>query len=429
MRNASNERMILGPVGEAAAVRGQGSDPTADVPGWVPRLALALGAIGLLGAATVAVLLFLNRSAIHTLDEAGLDTIVLPIGFSLIGALLASRRPRNPIGWMFLAMAVLVAVQGISYQYAIRGTTGHPLPSVPWVAWMHDWTGWLVFPVGLATFFYLLFPDGHLQSRRWRWVAWLAGLLTAFGVVVWMLQRTIDLSGARPIRNPIGLRVVDPNGSLGLIWLVGLLLVVVAMVGSVVRTHRETGELRLQLRWLSFATVATAIALAVVILLSFTILPSDSLLFPLVILLGYGVALPVTCAIAILKYRLYDIDRIIRRTVAYGLLTAILVAIYAVLVVGIGTALGRTSDPLLIAGSTLLVAAMVRPLRRRIQGFLDRRFARRRYDAAGILATFSARLRDEVDLDDVQGLLRGAVVDTVRPAQVGIWIRGDPSVR
>jgi hypothetical protein len=367
--------------------------------------------------------MFLNRSEIHTLDEANLESVVLPIGFSLIGALLASRRPRNPIGWMFLAMAVLLAVQGISGQYAIRGTHGHPLPLVPWVAWMYDWMGWLVFPVGLATFFYLLFPDGHLQSRRWRWVAGLAGLLAVFGEVVWMLEWTIDISGARPIRNPIGLRAVDPNGPLGMIWLAGLVMVVVAMVGSVVRTRRATGELRLQLRWLSFATVATAGALAAVIVLWFTILGNDTLLFPLVILLGFGVALPVTCAIAILKYRLYDIDRIIRRTALYGLLTAILVAIYAVLVVGIGTALGRTNDPLLIAGSTLLVAAMVRPLRRRIQAFLDRRFARRRYDAVGILATFSARLRDEVDLDDVRGLLRGAVVETVRPAQVGIWIR------
>jgi hypothetical protein len=405
---------------------GSESDSAHDVPGWVPRLALGLGAIGLIGAATVAVLMFLNRSSIHSLDEAGLENAVLPIGFSLIGALLASRRPRNPIGWMFLAMAVLLVVQGISAQYAIRGTHGQPLPAVPWVAWMHDWTGWLVFPVGLATFFYLLFPDGHLQSRRWRWVAGLAGLLLVFGEMVWMLQWTIEISGARPIRNPIGIRAVDPNGPLGLIWIAGLVMVVVAMVGSVVRTRRATGELRLQLRWLSFATVATASALAAVIVLWFTILGNDTLLFPLVTLLGYGVALPVTCGIAILKYRLYEIDRIIRRTAAYALLTAVLVAIYAVLVVGVGTALGSTNDPVLIAGSTLLVAALFRPLQRRIQAFLDRRFARRRYDAAGILATFSARLRDEVQLDDVRGLLQGAVVETVRPSSVGLWLK-DPA--
>jgi hypothetical protein len=134
----------------------------------------------------------------------------------------------------------------------------------------------------------------------------------------------------------------------------------------------------------------------------------------------------VTCGIAILKYRLYEIDRIIRRTAAYALLTAVLVAIYAVRVVGVGTALGSTNDPVLIAGSTLLVAALFRPLQRRIQAFLDRRFARRRYDAAGILATFSARLRDEVQLDDVRGLLQGAVVETVRPSSVGLWLK-DPA--
>jgi hypothetical protein len=382
--------------------------------------------LGLVAAAAAGVLAFLNRSVLHDLSEADVTDIVLPIGFSLIGTLLAARRYRNPIGWMFLAMAVLMGLGGIATQYVIRSSHFQPLPLVPWVAWTRDWTSWLVFPVGLAAFFYLLFPDGTLQSAGWRWVARVAGALTLFGVVLFAFEPEIDIPGAPPIGNPIGVQALDPNGPLGLIWLVGLVMIIVVMAGSVVRTRRATGERRLQLRWLSFATILTAVALAIVTALGLTVLPNDELAFPLVILLGYGVALPATCAIAILKYRLYDIDRIIRRTVLYGALTAILVAIYAVLVVGIGTALGRTNDPLLIAGATLLVAAMVRPLRRRIQAFLDRRFARRRYDAAGILATFSARLRDEVDLDDVRGLLQGAVVETVRPARVGIWIK-DPS--
>ncbi|HXJ62898.1 MAG TPA: hypothetical protein VNN79_04005 [Actinomycetota bacterium] len=400
-----------------------GSDLQGDVAAWVPRLALALGAVGLAAALVTGWLSFLNRSAIHTLDEADIADIVLPVGFSLIGALLAARRPRNPIGWMFLAMAVVLGFDGVSHEYVLHGTHLGRLPFVQWVAWTHDWTNWLVFPAGLATFFYLLFPDGRLQSRGWRWVAGFAGVLVVFGAVVFALEPTIELQGAPSIRNPIGWRVLDPNGSLGLIWLVAIVVILVAMVGTVLRTRRATGELRLQLRWLSFVTVLTVVALGVVTLLELTVLPNDPVLFPLVILLGYGLAMPITCGIAILKYRLYDIDRIIRRTALYGVLTAILVAIYAVLVVGIGSALGNTNDPLLIAGATLLVAALVRPLRRRIQAFLDRRFARRRYDAAGVLATFSARLRDEIDLDDVRGLLQGAVVDTVRPARVGIWLK------
>ncbi|HEY7283618.1 MAG TPA: hypothetical protein VID47_18725, partial [Actinomycetota bacterium] len=312
--------------------------PTADVPRRTPRLALGLGAIGLLTAVGAAAFAVGDRQAIHNLDASSLDAIVLPIGFSLIGALLAARRPRNPIGWMFLAMAVLIGFDGMVNGYAIRSTRFHPLPLIRWIAWSHDWTNWLVFPVGLAAFFYLLFPDGHLQSRRWRWFAWFAGVLTAFGMLGFMFERTIVLSGARAIRNPLGLRFVDTNGDFGLIWLVGLIVVVVAMSGMFVRTRRATGELRQQLRWLSFGTLLTVIALAIAIVLEFTVLPNDDTLFPLVVVLGYGVALPVSCGVAILKYRLYDIDRIIRRTALYGLLTAILVAIYAVLVVGIGTA-------------------------------------------------------------------------------------------
>ena len=412
-------------VARDAEGRGAVRDPEAGVPRWVPRLALGLAVLGVLTALASAAFAVANRTALHNLQEIGPDSIVPPIGFSLIGLLLAARRPRNPIGWMFLAMAVLIGFGGVVNQYGVRSTRFHPLPLVGWIAWTHDWMSWLVFPVGLATFFYLLFPDGHLQSRRWRWFAWLAGGLLIFGVVVMMFQRTIQLNGARPIRNPIGLRFVDINGSLGFVWLAGLIVLVIAMAGTFVRTRRAGGELRQQLRWLSFATLVTLIAVAMITVLGFTVLKNDTTVFPIVIVLGYGVALPLSCGIAILKYRLYDIDRVIRRTALYGLLTVILVAIYVALVVGIGSALGRTNDPLLIAGSTLLVAALVRPLRRRIQTFLDRRFSRRRYDAAGILATFSARLRDQVDLDDVRGLLQGAVVDTVRPAQVGIWIKND----
>ncbi|HEY7283605.1 MAG TPA: hypothetical protein VID47_18655, partial [Actinomycetota bacterium] len=319
---------------ETEALDGGGSSSEAEVPRWVPRVALGLGALGLAAALLTAGLALLNRSAIHDLIQGAAPDIVLPIGFSLIGALLAARRPRNPVGWMFLAMAVLMGLDGISSEYVLGGTRFGRLPFAPWVAWTHDWTDWLVFPVGFATFFYLLFPDGRLQSRRWRWVAGFAGALTAFGVVLFAMEPKIELPGTPAIRNPIGWRVLDPNGSLGMIWLVGLAVLLVAMVGTVLRTRRATGELRLQLRWLSFVTVLTVIALALVTVL----LPDDAVGFPLVILLGYGVALPVSCGVAILKYRLYDIDRIIRRTALYGLLTAILVAIYAVLVVGIGTA-------------------------------------------------------------------------------------------
>jgi hypothetical protein len=399
-----------------------------DASSRLPSLAWPLGILGLLISVTVATLAYLNRSAIHGLDQADPIEMLLPIGYSIMGALLASRRPRNPIGWIFLGIAIFGGLPGIATQYVIRSTHIHRLPFVAWVAWTHDWVGWLVFPGGLAAFFFLLFPDGHLASRRWRWLARFAVAVVVLGIGVFMTQRTIELTGSRGIRNPIGLAAVDVgNGPLGYIWIVGLLVLVAAMVGTILRTRRASGELRQQLRWLSYATFATAAAMVLVIAFQWFLFPSDSgVAFDACIVLGYGVAIPVSCGVAILKYRLYEIDRIIRRTATYGLLTAVLVGIYAALVVGVGSALGTTNDPFLIAGSTLLVAALVGPLRRRIQLFLDRRFARRRYDAAGILATFSSGLRDEVDLDDVRGLLRRAVVETVRPARVGIWIKGEP---
>jgi hypothetical protein len=409
---------------------GLGSQMSDQAPMGLRRLAWPLGALGLLVAATVAVLAFLNRSAIHGFDDADPIEIAIPIGFSIIGALLASRRPRNPIGWIFLGIAIFGGLPGIATQYLLRSQRFHPLPFVGWVAWTHDWVAWLVFPTGLATFFFLLFPDGHLQSRRWRWVARLAVTLVVGGTVAFMTQRRIELVNLRPVPNPIGLRAVDMNGSLGFIWVVALLVLVVAMVGTVVRTRRATGELRQQLRWLAYATFAIVIALVLVVAFEWFLFPTDSnVAFDLAIVLGFGVMVPVTCGIAILRYRLYEIDRIIRRTAVYGLVTAVLVGLYAALVVGVGSAVGNTRNPFLIAGSTLLVAALVGPVRRRIQRFIDRRFSRRRYDAERILATFSTRLRDEVDLDDVRGLLRGAVVETVRPDRVGIWIRKDAGLR
>jgi hypothetical protein len=196
----------------------------------------------------------------------------------------------------------------------------------------------------------------------------------------------------------------------------------VSVASVVVRYRRSVGDERLQLKWF---TTGAVLVLATFIPGFFT-----SITPPLVLVLQSVafVFLASAIAIAVLKYRLYEIDRVIRRTVLYGLLTVILVSIYAALVVGVGSALGQTNDPLLIAGSTLLVAALFRPLRRRIQTFLDRRFARRRYDAAGILAAFSARLRDQVDLDDVQRLLQGVIAESVRPTQVGIWIKDDISI-
>ncbi|HEX9234683.1 MAG TPA: hypothetical protein VF972_00205, partial [Actinomycetota bacterium] len=162
-----------------------------DTSSWRGRLAWPLGTLGILLSLTNVVLVFLNRSAIHSLDQADPIQVVLPLGYSIIGALLVSRRPRNPIGWIFLGIGIFTGLPGISTQYVFRSAHFHRLPLVAWVAWTNDWMVWLVFPTGLAAFFFLLFPDGRFQSHRWRRLGWASGVILVAGVVLNMLEKTI----------------------------------------------------------------------------------------------------------------------------------------------------------------------------------------------------------------------------------------------
>src|SRR3989442_2189061 len=167
------------------------------------HLAWPLGVLGLLIPAATATLVFLNRSAIHSIDQAAPIGVILPIGFAIIGALVASRRSRNTIGWIFLGISLFVGVDGIASEYLFRSLHFHPLPFVVWVAWLQTWVVWLVYPSGLAAFLFLLFPDGRFQSRRWRRLGWVAATCMTAGVVLNMVQPTITVTGARAIRNPL----------------------------------------------------------------------------------------------------------------------------------------------------------------------------------------------------------------------------------
>jgi len=349
---------------------------------------------------------------------------VLLLTFPTVGALVASRRPENPIGWIFCAAGLVFSV-GIfaeSYaKYALHASSA-PLFGVQFAAWLSSWTG-----PGLllaAAFLFLLFPDGRLPSRRWRLVAWMAAIgssLSALGVAL----EPGPLEANRSIANPVGIGgtlggVVEVLGVVGAVVLnVGVLL---SGISLILRLRRARGVQRQQLKWFVYSAVMMGSGFAASILFSSGL--ANSIAWTLGIL-GFMV-LPVATGIALLRYRLYDIDALINRTLVYGALTASLALVYFGSIVGLQyvfRALGGGESSLAVVASTLLIAALFSPLRRRVQGFIDRRFYRKKYDAVRTLETFSARLRDETDLDRLGGDLVAVVRETVQPEHASLWLR------
>jgi signal transduction histidine kinase len=388
------------------------------------HLAWPLGALGLLIPAATATLVFLNRSAIHSIDQANPIEVILPIGFAIIGALLVSRRSHSPIGWIFLGIAIFSGLPGIATQYVFRNEHFHHLPFAAWLAWAHDWIGWLVFPPGLATFLFLLFPDGRLPSRRWRWVARAAAVLLVLGVGLFMLESSIELTGSHAMRNPLGVSGVDmDNGPAGLIWLGGLAVLVAAMVGTILRTRRSTGDLRQQLRWLAYATAAIVIGLVAVIVASTIDSNLSNGWWDLVILLGFGVAVPVSCGIAILKHGLYELDLVISKTVVYGVLAAFFTAVYVAVVVGIGTAVGSTHNPFLTVLAAALIALAFNPVRDRAKRFANRIVYGKRATPYEVLSEFSERMAGTISLEDVLPRMAAILGEGTGARQARVWLK------
>ncbi len=389
---------------------------------WLPRVAWPLGAIGILGSAATATLVFLNRSAIHTFDQADPVEIILPLGYAVIGALLASRRPQNLIGWIFLGIGIFTALPGISTQYVFRSSHLRPLPGVAWVAWTHDWMVWLIFPTGLATFLLLLFPDGHFQSRRWRRLGWVAGGLLTLGTVFSMLEKSIEITGSPAIRNPLA-PLVDLNGPIGILtWPPGLVIIVASLVGVVLRMRRATGEQRQQLRWLAYAAGFTAIGLVATVL-GFFISPNSNTPFDLVIVLGFGVAVPVACGIAILKFGLYDLDIVVSKTVVYALLAAFFTAVYLAVVVGIGTAVGSRRNPFLTVAAAAVIALAFNPVRERAKHLANRLVYGRRASPYEVLSEFAEQMGGGYSLDEVLPRMATILGEGTGARQARVWLR------
>jgi hypothetical protein len=348
------------------------------------------------------------------------------VGYSTVGAIVASRRSSNPIGWIFCLHGLVIAMTGQAEEYATRGLVSAP-GSLPWAhlaAWFQNWVGYLAFPT-LLGFLVVLFPHGRLPSRRWRWLAW--GLVVVAGV-----QMASAMISAKPVVSWFRLEPLHTSNLTGVpglgsipwvvndvAWLMSGVLFLGAAAARISRLRRARGEERQQLLWFVYAGALFA-ATAAIAVAGNTAGGPFWVNYPMAAGL---LAMPVAAGIAILRYRLYEIDRIINRTLVYGALTMLLAGVYVGLVVGLGSIVG-SGNSLVIAGSTLVVAALVRPARRRIQDFIDRRFYRRKYDAQRTLEAFSVRLRDHVDLEQLRIHLLAVVDDTMQPAQASLWLRG-----
>ncbi len=356
--------------------------------------------------------------------------------FAVVGALLLVKRPENPIGWIMAAVAFMlsVCITGGYYATYVMLTQGQPDALAVFGAWIFNCFWFLMLAL---TFVYLplLFPDGRLLSRRWLPVAVVAGAMPLTVVVLRALMDTIPVNEARgyKIDNPIGIeglgRVEDLPiyGALNVLFFVGFAGVVASVV---VRFRRSRGVERQQMKWFAYVIVVLIGGSVLTGTISGVTgvgwLEESSFILSVVGL----VSLPMTVGIAIFRYRLYEIDIIINRTLVYGPLTSTLALVYfgggATTQLVFRALTGQQQQPqLAIVISTLVIAALFNPLRRRIQAFIDRRFYRNKYDARKTLEAFSARLRDETDLDALNDELVGVVRQTIQPAHVSLWLRPD----
>jgi hypothetical protein len=399
-------------------------------------LAWSLWGLSLTLTVVALLLLALNLSHPHThIVDNWLDSTLNAVFFSTVGAIVASRRPENPVGWLLCLYGLAQSIDHFSAQYAIYALLAQPdsLPAGEAMAWV---TSWLVpIIIGFSVFLILLFPTGRLPSRRWRWVTW----LTVAFILVGAISEAFSpgpVDGLGPIRNPLGIEGFSNIYNSILFNVVPLVLLVAAASSVFVRLRRATGVERQQIKWFAYAAAATIIGLVLAYVIPDVIdVPLWFERIGYAILLVLIPAMPISIGIAILKYRLYDIDIIINRTLVYGSLTAMLAAVYfggvATTETIFRTLTGQEQQPpLTVVVSTLIIAALFNPLRRRIQGFVDRRFYRSKYDAIKTLEAFSATLRDETDLDALSKDLTGVVRETMQPAHVSLWLRPDmPSRR
>ncbi len=345
-------------------------------------------------------------------------SVSIAVSFTLVGGLVAARRPANPVGWLFLGWGFVAALNTTCTQYwyyaGVLRSGALPGADAAALAAVHTWHPGFAFFI-LA---FLYFPDGTLPSRRWRLVAWLAVIAGLVGLISGTFEYDFARNWFPPPRpEPVftGDFVAVADAVFGVTVLVLAAMFPVSAISIAVRYRRSSGTVRQQIKWVAFAIILVAVALPA----SVIIVGDGSFGAPLLPLI------PIAAGIAILRYRLFDIDRIINRTIVYASVTAVLALGYAAIVLGLGVLLGLEgeSSNVVVAGTTLLAAALFRPLRDRTQRAVDRRFNRRKYDARETIDAFGSRLRTELDLDTLPAALVTVVRETMQPATVGLWLR------
>jgi hypothetical protein len=378
------------------------------------------------GIAAVLLAAMIPLSVLAQLVGEGVVALVIGVPCMAVGFVVARRQPHNPLGWLFLVIAIFLFVPTVGGDYAyLNYVLGHHLPfAAAGLAVDGLWSE------GLALFIVaiLLFPDGRLPSRFWRWAlrVWCAAfavLLTASVVV------TAGALAAHPIRidtsgglvaldNPVGWFAAVSHACLIML----LTLSVAFIVRQVLSWRRSSGERRQQLKWLASGAAVSIVSLVLAAAFA-TSSGSDTTVVQWIgNLAWFGLAaLPVSIGVAILRYRLYDIDRIISRTLAYALVTGLLVGVFAGLVL-LTTNVLSLSSPVAVAASTLAAAALFNPLRQRVQRVVDRRFNRTRYNADRTVAAFAAGLKDAVDVTAVRDDLTSVIQQTLEPAHISLWI-------
>jgi hypothetical protein len=408
---------------------------------WLAWSLAALSGIMFVASVVLAVLaVYVTAPAAHPSNDWGtggaIATILLLapfLAFTIVGTLIASRRPENPIGWICLVAGLFWTLIALDDQYIAYGLATKSVVLLPAAGALNQWA-WVP-PVGLLSIYLILFfPDGRLPSGRWRPLAWISGaVMTLVGLSIALAPGPLPNLGG--VRNPFGLEghpwIADASNVIPVLL---PLCALASALGLVLRYRRSGGEEREQIKWIAFAGSFVGLMSLITVFSSLVFAP----LFldatgkqPLwlgvlqdVELLSLA-GIPVAVGIAVLRYRLFDIDIIINRALVYGSLTATLIALYfggIVVLQRVFVLLTGEKSTLAVVASTLLIAALFTPLRRRIQGFIDRRFYRRKYDASKTLEAFTIRLRDETDLGTLSDDLVGVVRETMQPAHVSLWL-------
>jgi hypothetical protein len=388
-------------------------------PDAATRLAWSLWLLAMVLVALSVLLGVRNAATVAAFVDDALVFVPMVVSFATVGALIAARHPHNPIGWLFAGFATITGLVLLAQGYATYALVTAPgsVPGGDWAAWLGAWS--LGVTIAIPAFIFLLFPDGHLLSPRWRPLAWLIVATGTLSVALAALSNLAVADFSPFTTSPIQLL---RGGAIRAVYNVNQAVGAAVLLGSalclVVRLRRARGEQRQQLKWVAYTATVGFAAFGIVALIG---RPE-----PVVVATVAFPAIAIAAAIAIFKYHLYDIDRVINRTLVYGLLTALLGGVYAAGVLVLGQLFGgvkKNPPSLAVAGATLAVAALFQPARHRIQQAVDRRFNRRKHNVATTIEAFSARLRDQLDLDALSAELLAVVDQTMEPTHVSLWFR------